>query len=93
MNRRISVILGNASFAIKTPLISKEIHRIINTEAKLRLQMLSVVSRASDSLADLGVDLSTPSDERTLNVLIQAYEDEITIIETSSNAWTGELAH
>lgn len=54
----------------------------------MRLQMLSIVSRANDSLADLGVDISTQSEEYTLNILIQTCEDEIAMIETS-NAWTG----
>lgn len=83
-------MLGNASFSVKTPLTTKDIHNIINPESKLRLQMLSIVSRANDSLADLGVDISTSADVQTLNILIQTWEDEITMVETS-NAWTGML--
>lgn len=82
-------MLGNACLQIPAPLLGKEIHRMKCLDPKLRLQLQGVITRANNAFDENGTSIETAGEERTLNILIRAYEDEIRMAESNYPTLTG----
>ncbi|KAF2104101.1 hypothetical protein NA57DRAFT_70314 [Rhizodiscina lignyota] len=77
-----SAMIGNACLQIPAPLICKEIIRLKCQEPILRLHLQGIITRANNAFDENGFAIETAGEERTLNILIRAYEDEIKMAES-----------
>lgn len=86
--QEVGTMLGNTCLQVPTPLMSKEIPRLTCSDPRLRLQLQSIIARANNAFAENGTVVDTPGEERTLQLLIRTYEDEIKAAESSYESST-----